>query len=73
MITMILGLTILKSDIEKVFSDSTKWIDNKNTSQGIDFEFSQDSSYVIINNIDYLYLYPHLIIVVKYLIESGII
>ena len=51
------SLTIFKSDIDKVFSDSTQWIDNKNTSKGIDFEFSQYSSYVIINNIDYLNLY----------------
>lgn len=51
------SLTIFNSDIDKVFSDSTQWIDNKNTSKGIDFEFSIDSSYVIINNIDYLNLY----------------
>tara|TARA_B100000900_G_C20582598_1_gene718183 strand:- start:1366 stop:1896 length:531 start_codon:yes stop_codon:yes gene_type:complete len=51
------SLTIFNSDIDKVFSDSTQWIDNKNTSKGIDFEFSLDSSYVIINNIDYLNLY----------------
>ena len=51
------SLTIFNSDIDKVFSDSTQWIDNKNTFKGIDFEFSLDSSYIIINNIDYLNLY----------------
>ena len=51
------SMTIYYSDIDKVFSDSTQWFKNKNLTNGIIYEFSLDSSNVIINNIDYLNLY----------------
>lgn len=51
------SMTIFYSDEDKVFSDSTLWFKNKNITKGIEYKFPLDSSYVIINKIDYLNLY----------------
>ena len=50
-------MTIFIRMRNKVFSDSSLWFKNKNITKGIEYKFPLDSSYVIINKIDYLNLY----------------
>ena len=51
------SMTIFSSDVNEILSDSTQWLKNNNLINGVVYRFSDDSSQVIINNIDYFNLY----------------
>jgi len=51
------SMTILSSDIDEILLDSTQWFKNKNSTNGVVYKLSHDSSKVIINDIDYINLH----------------